>query len=183
MKKVFLNVPNIDDFHYRQEWMSNAKTMSYNAGYDLNLKGYDKRTGTISRTKEEMIDWYNKWINKEPDRYYAYIFSINESEPIGEVYYYLNNGVYSMGIVIHGKYRGKGYSYLALKELEEVAFEKNGISMLSDFIPSDRISAINSFKKAGFIFSGNEKNEKVFNYDVISRELIITKDMYFKNSR
>lgn len=29
-------------------------------------------------------------------------------EPIGEVYYYLDNDIHSMGIVIQDKYRGRG---------------------------------------------------------------------------
>lgn len=180
MKRIFLSVPSVDELSYRKELMSDSKTMVYNAGYDLNLDGYDKETGTIVKSDLEMLDWYNKWINKEPERYYAYINSIDEGTVIGEVYYYLNNGTYSMGIVIQNKYRGKGYSYLALRELEEVAFEKNGISELSDFIPENRVSAINSFKKAGFVFSGKESINKVFDKEVVSKELIITRDMYFK---
>lgn len=179
MKRVFLSVPNINDLHYRQEWMKEIGTMSYNAGYDLDLKGYDKKTGIIVKTDAEIVEWYNNWINKGPDKFYAYIISVDESEPIGEVYYYLDNGIHSMGIVIRDKYRGKGYSYLTLKELEEIAFERNNISELSDFIPSDRVGAINSFKKAGFVLSGRERVEKVFDNDVVSRELIITRDMYF----
>ena len=50
--------------HYRQEWMNDSQTMNYNAGFDMNLKGYDKKTGTITKTDEEMLDCYNKWINK-----------------------------------------------------------------------------------------------------------------------
>ena len=118
MKKVYLNVPSKDDLHYRQEWMNDPKTMNYNAGFDMNLKGYDKVTGTISKTDEEMIDWYNKWVNKEPDRYFAYIYVDGIEEPIGEVYYYPDGDIHSMGILISDKYRGKGYSYSALIELE-----------------------------------------------------------------
>ena len=127
MKKVFLVVPSIKDLKYRQMWMKDPKTMSYNAGFDLSLKGYDKETGTITKTDKEMLAWFDNWINKEPDRYYAYIYSVDEDEPIGEVYYYLDGDTYSMGIVIHNKYRGKGYSYYALLELEKVAFEQNNI--------------------------------------------------------
>lgn len=46
-----------------------------------------------------------------------------------------------MGILIQNKYRGKGYSTQALLELGKIAFEKNNISELSDFIPIDRIIA------------------------------------------
>ena len=55
MEKVYLIVPPKEDLHYRQEWMNDPKTMNYNAGFDMNLKGYDKTTGTISKTDEEMI--------------------------------------------------------------------------------------------------------------------------------
>ena len=183
MTNIYLKVPNIDEIHYRQKWLSDPKTMSYNAGYDMDLKGYDKETGTISKTDEEMIDWYNKWVNKEPDRYYAYIYSVDESEPIGEVYYYPDGDIHSMGILINDKYRGKGYSYLALLELLEVAFKRNSIDELSDYIPVDRIGAIKSFKKAGFIQTDLEKKGLVFSNEVISKQLLITKDMYFKDIR
>ncbi len=183
MKRVFLVVPDIKDLKYRKEWLSDPKTMSYNAGYDMDLKGYDKETGVIIKSNEEMIDWYNKWINKEPDRFYAYIYSVDESGPIGEVYYYPDGDIHSMGILINDKYRGKGYSYLTLLELEEVAFEINNINELSDFIPIDRVGAISSFKKAGFIQTDKEKNGFVFDNEVISKQLLITKEMYFKNRR
>lgn len=181
MKRVFLKVPKIEDLKYRQIWLNDPKTMSYNAGYDIDLKGYDKKTGIISKTDDEMIEWYNKWINKEPDRFYAYIISIDESEPIGDVYYYPDGDIHSMGILISDKYRGKGYSYLALLELEEVAFERNNINELSDMIPLDRVGAIKSFKKAGFIHTDKEEKGLKFGKEEISRQLLITKEMYFKS--
>ncbi len=181
MKRVFLVVPTINDLKYRQKWINDPKTMSYNVGFDLDLKGYDKETGTITKTDKEMLEWYYKWVNKEPDRYYAYIYSIDEEEPIGEAYYYPDGDIHSMGILISDKFRGKGYSCLALMELEQVAFEKNGISELSDMVPLDRIYAIKSFKTAGFVHTDKEHIEKVFDKDTIVKELLITKEMYFNN--
>lgn len=181
MSNIYLKVPSTQELHPRQEWMKDINTMSYNAGYDIDLKGYDKITGTITKTDEEMITWYNNWVNKEPDKYFAYIFDKDIREPIGEVYYYLNNGIHSMGILIQDKYRGKGYSYNALLELEKIAFEKNNISELSDMIPLDRISAIKTFKKAGFIHTKLEEKGLVFGKYCVSRQLLITKEMYYKN--
>lgn len=178
MKQVYLKVPNIDELHYRQEWMKDPKTMSYNAGYDMDLKDYDKATGTIAKTDEEMITWYNNWINKEPDKYFAYIYDNEISEPIGEIYYYLDNGIHSMGILIQDKYRGEGYSYNALLELEKIAFEKNNISELSDIVPLDRTGAIKTFQKAGFIHTDLEQKENVFGKESVARQLIILKEMY-----
>ena len=179
MEKVYLTVPSKEDLHYRQEWMKDSKTMNYNAGFDMNLKGYDKKTGTILKTNEEMIDWYNKWINKEPDRYFAYIYVDKIKEPIGEVYYYPEEDIHSMGILIVDKYRGKGYSYPALMELEKVAFEKNNINELSDMVPLDRVGAIKTFKRAGFMHTDKEVIEKVFDNNTIVKQLLITKEMYF----
>ncbi len=181
MSDIFLKVPTIAELHYRQEWMKDQKTMSYNSGFDLKLKGYDKNTGTIIKSDEEMINWYNNWINQEPDKYFAYIYDKTIDEPIGEIYYYLNNGIHSMGIVIQDKYRGKGYSYKALLELEKIAFEKYEISELSDIIPLDRIGAIKSFKKAGFIHTNLEQKELVFDKEITAKQLLITREMYFKN--
>ena len=109
------------------------------------------------------------------------IYDEKIAEPIGEVYYYLDNDIHSMGIVIQGKYRGKGYSYSALIELEKVAFEKNNISELSDIIPLDRIGAIKTFKKAGFKHTEFEQKKLVFGKESIARQLLIVKDDYFNN--
>lgn len=86
-----------------------------------------------------------------------------------------------MGILISDKYRGKGYSYSALVELERIAFEKNNINELSDMVPLDRIGAIKTFKKAGFIHTDKEVIEKVFDKDSVVKQLLITKNMYFNN--
>ena len=179
MKNVFLKVPSKEDLKYRKAWMNDPKTMSYNAGLDLNLNGYDKETGTISKTDDELLDWYDKWIDHEPDRYFAYIYVQDINEPVGEVYYYPDGDVHSMGILIDYKYRGKGYSYYALIELEKIAFEKNNISELSDMVPLNRDGAIKVFKKTGFIHTKKEIIEKVFDKDSVVRELLITKEMYF----
>ena len=86
-----------------------------------------------------------------------------------------------MGILVTDKYRGKGYSYPALIELTKVAFEKNNINELSDMIPLDRVDAIKTFKKAGFIHTDKEVIEKVFENNIIVKQLLITKEMYNKN--
>ncbi len=179
MSKVFLKIPKKEDLKYCQNWMMDPDTMSYNAGYDIDLSGYNKDTGTINKTDEEMLRWYDKWINQEPERCYRYIYVEGITEPVGEIYYYPNGNIHGMGILIQNKYRGNGYSYNALLELEKIAFEKNKITELSDMIPLDRIGAIKTFKKAGFIHTNNERIEKVFGKDSISKELLITKEMYF----
>lgn len=117
----------------------------------------------------------------EPDKYFAYIYVDGTEEPVGEIYYYQDGDIYSMGILISNKYRGKGYSYSALLELEKIAFEKNNINELSNMVPLDRLGAIKTFKKAGFIHTDKVVIEKLFDQDSVVKQLLITKDMYFNN--
>ena len=165
MDKIYFKIPTKKDLKYRQDWMMDPNTMAYNAGYDVEISGYNKDTGTISKTDEEMIEWYNKWINKDPDWFFAYIYVDGIDEPVGEIYYYPSNNTHHMGILIQNKYRGNNYAYDALMKLEKIAFEENGICELHDEIPFDRTNAINLFKKAGFI-----KTDK---------DMMITKAIYF----
>ena len=182
MSKVYFKVPSVDEMTYRQKLMMDKDTMEYNAGYDIDVKGYDYSTGTIKRTLKELKeDWYEKWVNKEPERYFAYIYVGNE--PVGEIYYYPNGDTTGMGIIIEAKHRGKGYSFDALMELERIAFEKNGISELTDLVPDYRIAAQKIFKKAGFIKTDKTEEYIRFGEKEIVSQLLITKEMYFKNKR
>lgn len=165
MRKIYFKFPSKEELKYCQRWLMDPNTMSYNAGYDIDLSGYNKLTGTINKTDEDMINWYNKWINHEPEKYYRYIYVRGIDEPIGEIYYYPNNDTHHMGILIQSKYRGNGYAYEALIELERIAFEENGINELHDEIPFDRTNSINLFKKAGFIQT--------------DKDMMITRNMYF----
>lgn len=167
MSKVYFKVPTKEELHYCQAWMMDPDTMSYNAGYDVDLSGYNKTTGTILKTDEDMLRWYDKWIDHEPDRFYRYIYVEGVDEPIGEIYYYPNSNTHHMGVLIISKYRGKGYSFDALMQLEKIAFEDNNIQELHDAIPPERTNAVNLFKKAGFIQT--------------DKDMMITRDMYFNN--
>ena len=51
MNKVYLKIPDVSELHFRQEWMNDSGTMAYNAGYDLDLKGYNKQTSKIEFKK------------------------------------------------------------------------------------------------------------------------------------
>lgn len=180
MESIFLKVPKIDELHYRKEWLKDEKTMSYNAGYDMELKGYDKKTGTITKNDEEMITWYKKWIGQEPSKYFAYIYEYNNNIPIGEVYFYKSEIEYKMGILIKNEYRGKGYSKEALIILLKIAFEKYGISELTDIVSVNRISAIKLFESCGFL-SNEDIEEIVFDERRLAKKFIITRENYLEN--
>lgn len=150
MVNIYLKKPSIEELKIRQKWLLDKETMSYNAGYDIKFPGYNYTTGTIEKSEDELKKWYLKWNNK--DSYFAYIIDADVKIPVGEIYFYYNNEyeIYNVGVLIDAKYRGKGYAFSALKELERVAFEEYNVKVLSDFIPLNRKSAIKIFEKAGF---------------------------------
>lgn len=180
MKKVELRIPSLEDMKYRQVWMMNPKTMSYNAGMDLDILGYDYNTGTIKKSDEELVLWYQRWVKNNQDKYFAYIYEANSNIPIGETYFYKSDDTYKMGILIIDEYRGQGFSESALLELLKVAFLEYGVKELTDTFPDSRISAIKLFKKCGFIESGKVEESIVFGEKIINKEFILTKE---KNAR
>lgn len=53
--------------------MQDSDTISYNKGYDLDFKGYDKATGCLAFSKQKWEAWYAYFNEQEPQRFYAYI--------------------------------------------------------------------------------------------------------------
>lgn len=171
MDRLYFYIPLIEELTYRQKLMSQPDTMSYNAGYDIGFKGYDKNTGCIDFPRNVWNEWYSYMVNSKPRCFYAYITRVEDNVFIGEVNIHLNNEKkwYEMGIVLESKYRGMGYSTEALEKLLEVAFcEYNALAVHNDF-ENTREAAIAIHKKAGFNLI-NEVNGKV--------DLLITRDSY-----
>lgn len=147
--ELYLKVPTKEELFYRQEWLKNPKTMSYNAGYDIDIKVYNKKTGIIIKTDDEMLEWYYKWIDNVNEKFFSYVYVEGIEVPIGEVYYYLDDDKYNVGILIDYKFRGSGYSYDALKLLCKKA-KQNNIHALYDQFECDRINTLKVFEKVGF---------------------------------
>ena len=173
-KNISLYIPSIDDYWYEEKIQSDSLTMSYNAGYDVSYYGYHYDTGCIDFSKERWQTVYERRINE--NRLFAYIKDNDLNEYVGYVNYHYdkNEDRYDCGIVIESKYRGKGYSKVALKMLCDAA-KKNGIKELYDNFEIDRANTLDIFKSIGFEITKNQKWKK-FNKDVegsISKNYII----------
>lgn len=147
--------PSIDDLWFKQSMMSDELTMSYNHAFG----------GTISFPKSKWESWYQKWLSDDSKYYYRYL--VNEKrEFIGEIAYHYDDEtcVYLTDVLIHAKYRNKGYGGIALDLLCDIAKE-NGISVLYDELWNDN-PAISLFLKHGFIID-KEKERTV----ILKKEL------------
>lgn len=147
-----LHVPLFEELDYRQSLLSQSDTMSYNKGYELEMENYNNETGCIDFRSEYWDEWYYRWINKGPDKFYAYLKDEIEGAFVGEVSfrYESSNNAHCIGIVIENKHRGKGYCKKGLTLLSEKAFVDLGVDKLRNDIPVDRVCAIKGHKKAGF---------------------------------
>ena len=60
MHDLVLIKPELKDYWYEQKLNEDKDTMSYNAGYDINLEGYDYDTGIILYPKERWELMYER---------------------------------------------------------------------------------------------------------------------------
>ena len=160
-KWVELYIPKLEDLWFYQKMMSDPETMSYN----------DPWGGCIDYPDEVLPDWYENWVGKEPDRFYAYIKRRSDGAWIGDVnfHYSPEKDWWDMGIVIFAPYRGKGYAVPALKLLLDHAFRDCGISRLHNDFETTRDAAWAIHQKVGFKEMGVEDG---------ILQLILTKEDY-----
>lgn len=118
--------------------MEDEATMAYNHAYG----------GTIAFPKDKWEEWYKRYMFDD-SKFYSYIMDGDNFVGTMSYRYDERDKIYKISILIHAKYRGKGYGDFALKSLCKIAKE-NGVKELYDDIAIDN-SSINLFLKNGFV--------------------------------
>lgn len=149
---IELHVPEKADLWFRKELLSDPGTMSYNKGYNLGFPEYHNDTGCIDFPEENWDIWYRRWVNAQPERFYAYLRRRSDGAFLGEVNLYQKGpeGWYEMGIVLHSRYRGQGYSKEGMELLLQYAFEGMGAAAVSNEFETSRKAAWKIHEAAGF---------------------------------
>lgn len=149
MINISLYIPKAEDYWYEAKIQSDPLSMNYNTGYDVSYMGYHYDTGCIDFPKERWQETYDKRISE--NKYFAYIKDNDVNQFVGYANYQYNknDNRYDCGIVIESKYRGKGYSRVALELLCNIA-RKNDIKELYDKFEVGRNSVLKAFEKVGF---------------------------------
>ena len=138
---VKLYAPKLEDLWFRQMFMADEETMSYNHHWG----------GTISFPEEDWKDWYDYWMdNSEGKRFYRYLQDGINGEFVGEIAYRYDEEreIYVADVIVYAKYRGNGFGTQGLLMLCEAARE-NDVRILCDDIAIDN-PATNMFLRAGF---------------------------------
>ena len=116
MKNIKLVIPKKNEYFYKEKLESDAKTMSYNAGYEVTYNGYNYNTGCIKFNKDN----WNSLLNNDK-KYFAYIKDL-----LVELEQYILSIDEDELDQLHPEYRDK----MALIDLEEVN-ENNGKCFLT----------------------------------------------------
>lgn len=99
---VILYKPKFQELSFREEYMKDENTMSYNNKYG----------GAIGFPKDRWTEWFNRWILDESGKhFYRYLLDINQRQFVGDIAYYLdlNQNTYICSVVICSQFRSKGY--------------------------------------------------------------------------
>ncbi len=172
LERLALHIPSMRELGYRQQLLEDPETMSYNRGY-ASFEGYDSETGCIAFPQEMWQAWYEYFIGREPERFYAYIVRLEDRVFLGEVNVHKarDQEWYEMGIVLEAKHRGKGYAQEALRLLLKYAFEKMDVPAVHNSFEEERIAALRTHLAVGFRECKKEDG---------CLQLLITKEQWFK---
>ncbi len=138
---IILYKPKLEDLWFREQFMSDPETMSYNHAWG----------GTIPFPENTWKDWYDHWlVHHDNKRFYRYLRDSETENYIGEIAYHYDEErkIWLAYVIVVSEYRGKGYGSEGLQLLCDAAKE-NGIDVLRDDIAIDNPAA-GLFFKAGF---------------------------------
>ena len=151
-----LHIPKFAEENYRQGLLSQPDTMAYNRGYRLPFSEYHPDSGCIDFPRRQWQGWYDVWIGREPERFYAYLQEGDRF--VGEVNLYADTagpeqGCYRMGMVVEAAFRGRGFGAAGLELLIAKARQLGGRKLRNAFEES-REAAMRLHLSAGFRKSG-----------------------------
>lgn len=141
---IVLYQPRLEDLWFREKFMSDEATMSYNHAWG----------GTIPFPESKWPGWYDYWvINHDNKRFYRYLLRPEPDkldEFVGEAAYHFDEDrrIWIADVIVASMYRGRGYGSQGLNLLCRAAAE-NGIDVLYDDMAIDN-PALSMFLKNGF---------------------------------
>ncbi|MBD3948356.1 GNAT family N-acetyltransferase [Tuanshanicoccus lijuaniae] len=140
--------PSIEELWFKQQMMADEETMAYNHAWG----------GTIPFPKEQWQNWYDAWMTGDESQHYYRYLQDESGNFVGEIAYHFVKEYdgFVADIIIHSKYRRKGYGSQGLTLLCAAA-KQHGITELYDDLAIDNPS-VNLFLKHGFseVYRTNE---------------------------
>ena len=120
---ITLYEPKVEVVWFRQAFMSDEETMSYNRAWG----------GTIPFPEERWQEWHDRWVGRpEGKRYYRYLRDSESGAFVGEIACHPDEeGRWLADVIVAARYRGRGFGRAGLRLLCAWAKER-GIPVLRD---------------------------------------------------
>ena len=139
MSTITLHRPAFEELTFRQEFLRDPATMSYNHAYG----------GIVPFPRERWADWYGRWVEDGTGRHFSrYLRDDALGVFVGEAAYHFDEDACFCDIIVPAAYRGRGYGSQGLALLCEAA-RANGVARLWDDIAIDN-PAVRLFLRSGF---------------------------------
>ncbi len=138
---IELYKPALEDLWFRERFMGDEATMSYNHAWG----------GTIPFPESRWGPWYDHWVaHPQGMRFYRYLLDRDAGAFVGEAAFHFDpdRQLWLADVIVPAEYRGRGYGRQGLELLCRAAAAR-GIEALYDDIAADN-PGIAMFLKAGF---------------------------------
>lgn len=139
--------PQYHELLFREQLLSDPATMAFNRGKEP-AEDYHPETGCIDFPRSYWALWYNFWMDREPDNFYAVV--ADGRTPLGEISWFFDGTAYQVGMILKKEFRGKGYCAPALELLAQKAFDGCGLPALSVTVSTAFSAAVKGCLRAGF---------------------------------
>jgi len=170
-ERLYLHVPDVDEMWYRRRIMMDPATMEYNKGLDI-CEGYDPETGCVNFPQSQWQGFCDRFVDNEPERFFAFIARRADLEFVGQVSLEKNDEGMEISILVEDQYRRQGYATEAMELVLQVAFEVMKAEKVENSFNADLVAAVKLFDKAGFRAQAEENGKRTY---------VLTKEEYGYN--
>jgi 2-C-methyl-D-erythritol 2,4-cyclodiphosphate synthase len=126
MMELRLYQPQYYELFFRERLLSDPATMAFNRGKEPS-EDYHPDTGCIDFPRSHWALWYNFWMEREPETFYAVV--ADGRTPLGEISWFFDGEAYRVGMILKKEYRGKGYCAPALDLLAQKGWRVENADM------------------------------------------------------
>ncbi len=146
---IALYIPGPEDGWFYVQMLSDPATMAYNAPWF-------PPDGCVPFSEADWPAFREKWIGREPERFYAYLRRTADGAFVGDVNFHYNSEKdwWDMGVLVFAPERGKGYGTQGLRLLLDRAFHTAGVSRLHNEFETTRDAACRIHRALGFREAG-----------------------------
>lgn len=148
--QLSLRVPTRVDFATRQAWLADPDFMAHNAGWNIDVLGYDPETGCVDWPESQWNAFEERLRRPADEQAYYFVVDLLTGAALGHVHYTVDGGVASIGFNVVPSHRGQGLGSEFLELLLARVREETGATEVVNEFEDERLAAVRVHRAAGF---------------------------------